>query len=721
MSLPDFELPAGDEMASPFTRRIAVAIAIATLLAAVVGFLQNEASTQNNAASQRAQGYAIEASQALVLAQERARVTVDAWSTSLEQRVRSANITQQLLYAPEGEKARLEATQAYWIKLADRTETLSGVDRAAQDGPVLDPTFPSRLLANRTRDAVRLEALQDAANELGQAWSGQSTTYTAVLAILAVALYLLGFSLTIGVRQAKRLFAVVGVALVLVAGGWTASQVATSPKPAPDEAADAYADGMVELQTAFDQQGWRAAAEHLTRAIDLRPTFARAYLGRATAEFALGSPQQNGFLSIVADDALATSSDDLARAYDLGLDDTALIADLGFQRFLQGIRGDGARLQEGIDFSRRAITRNDADPVLHFNLAVALLAAGRPDEARSAYQDAIARVIYSDLAGGIRRDDTWTEMSYVAGALTDLEILTGERPDLAPVATELRDTIVASVAAGAAVTPGSTGTGARVNRLAADVFPSLVQWRGDVTGLDDAADTLSVIWSRKDPDGTDWAVMPEVSSLDVTPTENTTPEDGTHFALARYIGSTTPARCLGDGTYRVELFVDGRPAGSAEVRASSGSFEAFAARDVGAAFCRPADWKPDPQNELGVTAGFVGPGGDRGVAVLHLEAPVSLLQGGDVLGSLMDATVSGLKDTVGTVPTYDETEGTTNGYFMGLDTTAWRWYDYQGGWVRVGAGIDPTGGLYMGVVFGPKDWFDGAEWKRIAESFETFQ
>jgi tetratricopeptide (TPR) repeat protein len=720
MALPEFELPAGEELADPFARRIAVVIATATLLAAIVGFLQNEASSQNNAASQQAQTYAIEASQALVLAQERARVTVDAWSTSLEQRVRAANIGQQLLYAPEGERARLEATQAYWIKLAERSEALSGVDRAAPDGPDLDPTFPWRLLANRTRDAVRMEALQDAANEVGEAWSGQSTTYTAVLAILAVALYLLGFSLTIGVRRAKQLFAVVGVALVFVAGGWTVSQVATSPRAAPDEAADAYADGMVALDTAFDDAGWRTAAEHLTRAIDLRPTFARAYLGRATAEFALGSPQQNGFLSVVTDEALATSSDDLARAYELGLDDTALVADLGFQRFLQGIRGDGARLEEGIAFSRQAIARNDADPVVHFNLAVALLAAGQVDEARAAYQDAIARVIYSDLAGGVRRDDPWTETSYVAGALTDLEILTGRRPDLADTATELRTTIVASVARGAAGAPGTTGTEVRVDRLAADVFPSLVQWRGDVTGLD-AAGTLSVIWSRKDPDGADWAVMPEVSSLAITPTESTTPEDGIHFSLARYIGSTTPARCLGDGTYRVELFADGRPVGTAEVTASSGSFEAFAARDVGAAFCRPADWTPDPQNELGTSAGFVGPAGDRGVTVLHVQAPMSLLEGSDTLGSLMDATMNDLEETLGKDITYDEESGTTTGYLMGLDTTAWRWYGYTDGWVRVAAGIDPLGGLYMCVVYGPLDWFEGTEWMRIAESFETFQ
>jgi hypothetical protein len=63
----------------------------------------------------------------------------------------------------------------------------------------------------------------------------------------------------------------------------------------------------------------------------------------------------------------------------------------------------------------------------------------------------------------------------------------------------------------------------------------------------------------------------------------------------------------------------------------------------------------------------------------------------------------------------------TDNYFMGLDTTAWRWYGYKDGWVRVGAGIDPKGGLYMGVVYGPLDWFDDTEWMRIAESFETFQ
>ncbi len=722
MSLPEFDLPSSDELVDSFARRIAVAIAVATFLAAIVGFLQHQASTENGAASLRAQRYAIEATQVLVLTQERARVAVDAWAASLEQRVEAANLSQELLYAPDSEKARLEARRQQWISLAERTEQLSGITRDSPDGPDRDPTFPSRLLVSSSREAIRLEALQDAANEVGGLWSSQATVYTAVLAILAVALYLLGFSLTIGVRRAKRIFAVAGVVLVVVAAAWTGTQVAASPYAPADEAADAYAEGMVALGTAFDRSGLAAAERELTRAVELRPTFARAYLARSTARFRLGSPQQEGFLSVISDEALATSSDDLARAYELGLDDTALLADLGFQRFLQGLHGDdGARLTESIAFSTRAIARMGDDPVPHFNLGVALLAAGRVDEARAAYADAIARTTYVDVAAGTRREEPYTEMTYVAGALTDLGILAAKRTDLQAVVDELRSTIVGSVARGAAGAAGTTGGTVTVGRLAADIFPSLVQWRGDVANLDDAADTLTVVWSRKDPGGTDWAVLPEVSSLDVTPTENVDPSRGTHFGLARYIGTTVPPRCLPDGTYRVELFVDGRPVGTAEATASSGSFVAFAARDLGAALCRPADWTPDPGRELGTAAGYLGPAGDRGVGIVHLQVPTLPIDQGEMIVLMIDAAIDGLEPTLSSTATYDEASGTDEGYLMGLSETRWRWYDYDGGYVRIGAGLDPDGGIYIGFVYGPVEWFDGTEWMRIVESSETFE
>ena len=720
MSMPDFEVPVGTEARNPFARRIAVIIAIATLLAAIVGFLQNQASSENGAASLRAQQYAIEATQALVLAQERARVAVDTWSISLEQRVRAANVGQQITYAPEAEVARLKATQAYWLTLAQRTEELSGIDRASPDGPDQDPAFPARLLASGTRDAIRLEALQDAANELGEGWSGQATTYTAILAVLAVALYLLGFSLTIDVRPAKLLFAGVGVLLVVLAGGWTGGQLALAPVAASDGAADAYADGAVALKTAYDQPGYQAVVDAMTRAIELRPTFARAYLGRATAEFMAGSPQTGGFVSIATDEALRASTSDLEKAAALGLDDTTLLSELGFQRYLQGIRGDRAMLEESITLTGRALARAADNPVMHFNLAVALLAADRPGDARTAYEQGVLRTLYLDLPGGVLREDSWSEMAYVGGALTDLELLASARPDLAGAVADTRAYLVGAVARGTGAVE-TTGGSAAVGRLAADVFPSLVQWRGDLTGFDEATDHLSVIWSRKDPEGNDWAVMPEVSSLVVSPSVNTSPDNGANFGLARYIGSTVPARCLPDGTYRVELFVNGRAIGTAEATADAGAYAAFAARDIGAAFCRPADWLSDPGSELGLTAGFVSPDGTKGAAVAHVQVPQLPVSDDELMATVMDAAVAGLAEQLGSTPVYNETEGTTSLYFMGLETSRWRWYDYEGGYVRIGAGLDSQGGLYLGVLYGPLDWFDGSEWQRIVESFETFQ
>ncbi len=722
MALPDFELPSPDELRDSFARRIAVAIAVATLLAAIVGFLQNEASTANSTAALKAQRYAIEATQALVLAQEHARVQVEGWAISLEQRIQASNISQQLLYAPDAEASMLKTQEATWTSLADRTEQLSGIARDSPDGPVKDPTFPSRLLESSSRDAYRLQALQDAANEVGGLWSNQATAYTAVLAILAVALYLLGFSLTMRVRRAKRLFAVVGVALIVAAAGWTATGLAASPRTASDEAADAYAQGLVEMRTAYDQAGLAAAEASLTRAIELRPTFARAFLARADVRFRIGSPQQQGFLSVVTDDALRRSTDDLAQAASLGLDDITLLWDMGFQRFLEGLReGGGAHLDESIALTRRVIGRTADNPVPRFNLGVALLAAGRIDEARTAYADGIARVLFLDVAAGTRRDNPYAEMQYVAGALTDLGILVGARPDLAPIVTELRSTIIGSVARGA-IDPGLPGgANVTVGRLAADVFPAIVQWRGDLANFDDTKEALTIVWSRREAGGGDWAVMPEVSSLDATPTENVDPSVGTYFHLDRYIGTTSPPQCLPDGTYRVELFVDGRPIGSAEATAASGHFEAFAAADLGGALCRPSDWKPDPGSTLGTAAGYVGPNDDRGVGLIHLQAPTALGDPATLSVEMMDAAVKGLSGSLPGPATYDEAEGTQDRYFMGLDGSRWRWYDYPGGYVRVGAGIDPSGGVYVGYVFGPKDWFDGTEWMRIDESFETFQ
>jgi hypothetical protein len=73
-----------------------------------------------------------------------------------------------------------------------------------------------------------------------------------------------------------------------------------------------------------------------------------------------------------------------------------------------------------------------------------------------------------------------------------------------------------------------------------------------------------------------------------------------------------------------------------------------------------------------------------------------------------DVTIESFATWFPSAPTYDESSGTTDDYFMGLDRRAWRWYDYGTGSVRVGAGVTPDGAVIVGMVYGPTDWFQRA-------------
>ena len=65
---------------------------------------------------------------------------------------------------------------------------------------------------------------------------------------------------------------------------------------------------------------------------------------------------------------------------------------------------------------------------------------------------------------------------------------------------------------------------------------------------------------------------------------------------------------------------------------------------------------------------------------------------------------------------YGAADGTTSDYFEGLSGTAWRWYDYGTGYVRVGAGLTSDGAVAVGMVYGPYDWFNTDDPFRILNS-----
>jgi hypothetical protein len=509
----------------------------------------------------------------------------------------------------------------------------------------------------------------------------------------------------------------------VVGGGWAALGAVDPPRPAPDEAPDAYADGVLSLDTAWDAQGYRAAYDSLSRAIELRPTFARAYLQRADAAFRIGSPQRSGFLSISTPEWLERSTADLLRAHELGSRDIQVLANLGFQRFLQGIQADRPELfEQSIAATRQALALSPGDPVARYNLAVALLAAGRIEESRSAYADAVRATVYLGAGAGIARDDPYTEEAYLAGALTDLGLLESFRPGLAAEIAEIKASIVTAVAAGASVPASAASTVATltVSGLAVDIFPSEVQWQARLDGFDAGRDEISVQWLVLDPAGLGWAVLPEVSSLSVAPIPDSD-EPGAWFHLDAYTAAIAPPACLPGGTYRVELYSGGRLVGQAEAPSAFGDFDALAVRDVGVVLCRPRGWEAALQRELGLVAGSRSPHGAEGVYVVHLQQPRLDEDPGDTSVRAIEWTMATYAGLFPGRATHVESAGTDEGYLLGLDGSRWRWYRYEGGLVRIGAGVATDGGVTVALVFGSDAWFDGEDWRRIVESMGPFE
>lgn len=721
--LPDIDLSSQDRLRGRLSRVIAILIGITTLATAYVAFLQHEAAAANTDASLRAQRLGIQAAENRFVSEQRAQVDLHAYAMAVEQRQQAANLRQQARALGGTEARGLLVEAETWSRMAERTDEITTVRVDAPDGPDRDPAFPSRFIAASGREAIRLGALQDAVNDESSGWGERSSAYTAILAILAVALYLFGFSLTVDRVRVRAIYATVGVALFIVGSGWAALGAVDPPRLAPDEAADAYADGRLALDTAWDATGYQEAYDRLSRAIELRPGFARAYVERSDAAFRLGSPQRSGFFSISSPEWLERSTADLVRAHELGSREIKVLADLGFQRFLQGIQAHRPELlEQSIATTRQAMALTPDDPVVRYNLAVALLAAGRAGEARSAYADAVRATVYVDVGAGVAREDPYGEEAYLAGALTDLGLLESFRPDLAAEIAEVKASIVTDVAAGASP-PGSAASGAStltVSGLAVDVFPSTVQWRARLDGFDPDRDPLAVQWLVRDPAGLGWAVLPEVSSLSVAPTPNSE-APGAYFHLDSYTTAITPPICLPVGTYRVELYSGGRLVGRAETPSVFGEFDALAVRDVGVVLCRPRGWEPAPGRELGLLAGSRSPDGLMGVHVFHVQQPRLDEDPGDTSVRTIESTMAAHAGLLPGQATYVDSSGTDDRYFLGLDGGRWRWYRYDGGLVRIGAGVADDGGVTVALVFGPDAWFDGEEWPRIVESIGPYE
>ena len=310
---------------------------------------------------------------------------------------RSGNALLASLYAGERYPARQQALQREserWSTLADSTLKLTDIDPAGDFGPEKDPTFPRRYFANATEESLRLNALQDAANEQAAIIDQRAAAYTAILATLAVSLYLFGLTLAVQRPLAALGFLAVGLVLLGVGTLWMASDdAAARVRDERRRRRPSTPRGACAALTAVDATGFHDAEAHYTTAIkaaaDVRARLRGPSLGhlpgRAPAAHRLRQHRAAGSAG-----ARAGRPRDGPRATVWRTPQT--FGDLGFYAFAEGIQsGDLSLLNQSVAVHAARRSRSTrASPSIATTWAWRWPPSGRIDDARNAYNDAVA-------------------------------------------------------------------------------------------------------------------------------------------------------------------------------------------------------------------------------------------------------------------------------------------------------------------------------------------
>ncbi|MEL6272448.1 MAG: hypothetical protein AAFR22_21770, partial [Chloroflexota bacterium] len=336
----------------PFERIVAILISLVVIQAAVVGYLESQASIRADEAKRAASHFAIQAMGA------RARGEIDyGYAFGDAYRRFDAYDTREIIAFDRDNAAAAN-------RFRELRNTVVGLTPLLDD-PYLDAeTFEldaAQYEVDTYFEEVTLlkEQFLNTA-EVDDAWGAKAQTYVAQLTVLAVSLFLFGISTTSG-RRTRWLFVSVSSVLSLTMLGWTLL-VATTPVQGLSQAAmEAYARAQ-SLDYVDDVEG---AVAFYDVAIAESPAYARAYVGRASNFFVL--------------DELDASIADYETALALGATDSAVMTDLTFAYYLVG------ELDRAAELSLQRAAMPNADTLDFFDLGLMYFANGEIDNAQQAY------------------------------------------------------------------------------------------------------------------------------------------------------------------------------------------------------------------------------------------------------------------------------------------------------------------------------------------------
>ncbi|MCE1253184.1 MAG: tetratricopeptide repeat protein [Anaerolineae bacterium] len=377
-----------------FNQIIAVLIAVVSLFAAVLAYLQSDAGGRDAQANRDSIRYALEGFGS--------RVSGDA-RVNFDYNVAYQSQYEYQILANSANNRDDAAAAARYDTLAKETSALSPMlaepyYKEGDGGPKVSQYESDVYLVKVTQLFENFKA----ATAVKEAWDYKANTYIIHLTLLAVALFLFGLSVTIASKFTRWIFATSGAAFTVLAMVW-AGGIFVQPVfdlRAQGNAIGSYASGVGLAH----QDRYEEAIQAFDQAIKDYPRYANAWLERGYADMALSNHEAaiTDFKNAIdAGDASANTAGQLAYAYHLT-----------------------GQFDKAIDWDKQALTASPDELWIQYDLGVNLLAAGKADEAKAVYQkandQASADVNKVKESGGEPPSYIWSAMEDGANSLDAL-------------------------------------------------------------------------------------------------------------------------------------------------------------------------------------------------------------------------------------------------------------------------------------------------------------
>jgi tetratricopeptide (TPR) repeat protein len=612
----------------PSNRALTITIVLTTLVAAVSGFLLNRASASASNASDMAQQLSLRGSAVSTSAYQQAETD---YAQYLNLQAEQAKAAEEMIEAGYDQPDAANWGRLYDASMAQARRTGRELPKDLRPDLVSgnpDPEFPYDFFDRRASDGTYLEAVSDAYNDVSGQWDKVVDSYTAILTMLAVALFLFGSAYVLYGRN-RVLFSAIAAGLVVVGLAWGGSLVTVRvPDKVSLAAARDYAKGVVALAEASTPLQYMPALNDFTAAIKARPDYASAYAQRAQAEDGIGSQELgSGFVSNVAPHWARLAAKDDLEAYTLGDHGAQQVSNVGWDDYSLWLM-DGSKGQppaQSLEFNAKAVQLDPANPVNWMNLGVDQLADGDYGGAAKSYQAAATHILYTcrpaAQLGTCKKaqpsEAFGLQEQWLAGGMQDLEGLAaspaGQRsPALGSEVTKAKGILTGSVAMGKVVA-GPRPLGFDKPLMSGFIDPNIIQLDvalpHGVTRKQLLKMPLTVIWYQRAKAGDNWNGIADTECWGTGGedcVEWKKQGDGYFQFRTRFLEADSD--CFTDVQYKAELYVRGSLVGSVTLTPSKDSDDDYISTNLSAAtspdmnfgVCVPSTWALQPLQTMDV-------------------------------------------------------------------------------------------------------------------------